>query len=72
MTEQLRIAERLAELKQEQNKGQQALAELLERKVQLEQTLLRIGGAIQVLEELVNASPASGGEATPETETAGD
>jgi chromosome segregation ATPase len=55
MREQLE--ERVSQLKAEQQKGQQMLAELENRQAELRQTLLRISGAIQVLEELL-AGPA--------------
>jgi uncharacterized coiled-coil protein SlyX len=44
---------RINELREEQLKGQQMLAELEGRVAELQQTLLRISGAIQVLEELL-------------------
>lgn len=46
------IAERLAQLKAEFEKGQRRLQELETESTNLKQTLLRISGAIQVLEEL--------------------
>lgn len=49
MREQLQ--RRLAELKAEFETGQKVLAELEQKRATLEQTLLRISGAIQVLEE---------------------
>jgi hypothetical protein len=55
MREQLE--HRVSELRAEQQKGQQMLAELEGRQVELRQTLLRISGAIQVLEEML-AGPA--------------
>jgi ABC-type Fe3+-hydroxamate transport system substrate-binding protein len=51
---------RIAELRDEQNKGQQLLAELDGRAAELRQTLLRISGAIQVLEELIAHDGATG------------
>ena len=51
MREQLE--QRVSELKAEQQKGQQMLAELEGKQAELRQTLLRISGAIQVLEELL-------------------
>jgi prefoldin subunit 5 len=56
MREQLE--QRVSELKAEQQKGQQMLAELEGRQAELRQTLLRISGAIQVLEEVL-AGPAA-------------
>jgi hypothetical protein len=47
------LEQRVSELKAEQQKGQQMLAELEGKQAELRQTLLRISGAIQVLEELL-------------------
>ena len=55
MREQLE--QRVSELRAEQAKGQQVLAELEAKQAELRQTLLRISGAIQVLDELL-AGPA--------------
>ncbi len=52
---------RVAELKAELQKGQQVLAELEARQAELRQTLLRISGAIQVLEELLAGNAAADG-----------
>ena len=49
MKEQLE--KRLQELKSEFEAGQKAMAELQQKRINLENTLLRISGAIQVLEE---------------------
>ena len=51
MREQLE--QRLQQLKAEFETGQKMVAELEQRRANLEQTLLRITGAIQVLEELL-------------------
>jgi hypothetical protein len=48
-----KLEQRVGELKVEQQKGQQMLAELEGKEAELRQTLLRISGAIQVLEELL-------------------
>jgi uncharacterized coiled-coil protein SlyX len=48
---------RLAELRAEQEKGEQMLGELQARQAALRETLLRISGAIQVLEEQLGAPP---------------
>jgi uncharacterized coiled-coil protein SlyX len=61
MQEQLQ--NRLASLREEFATGQKVLAELENRQAELRQTLLRIHGAIQVLEELLQ-SP-SGDAAAP-------
>lgn len=45
------LQHRLAELKAEYEQGQQVLAELEARQRALRDTLLRISGAIQVIEE---------------------
>lgn len=46
---------RLSELRKEFESGQQLLGDLSARQQNVQQTLLRIGGAIQVLEELLFA-----------------
>lgn len=46
-----RLEQRLQELKTEFGKGEQTLKELEEQVAAVRQTLLRISGAIQVLEE---------------------
>jgi hypothetical protein len=48
-----RLAARLADLREDQAAGQAALRELDERRERLVTSLLRIGGAVQVLEELL-------------------
>jgi predicted nuclease with TOPRIM domain len=48
---QQRLRERVTHLKQEFAKGQERLKQLEDDAVALRQTLLRISGAIQVLEE---------------------
>jgi hypothetical protein len=55
-----RLEQRLKALRQEFETGQKMLADLEARRVELQQTLLRIGGAIQVLEELTTDTEASG------------
>lgn len=45
------LEQRLKELRSEFESGQKAFAELEHRQVELESTLMRISGAIQVLEE---------------------
>lgn len=47
-----KIAARLAELRQEFETGQRMLAELDEKREKLRESMLRIAGAIQVLEEM--------------------
>jgi prefoldin subunit 5 len=49
--------DRLAQLKKELEKGQQQLALLEQRKQEVRDTMLRITGAIQVLEELQAPPP---------------
>jgi predicted nucleic acid-binding Zn-ribbon protein len=53
MQEQLQ--QRLASLREEFAAGQKVLAELENRQADLRQTLLRISGAIQVLEEVLQS-----------------
>lgn len=50
------LEERLKSLKTEYEAGQKAMAELDAKQASLQATLLRISGAIQVLEELLNAA----------------
>lgn len=49
------IETRLRELKAEAETGQKMLSDLETRRAELQQTLLRIHGAVQVLEELLAA-----------------
>jgi hypothetical protein len=49
------ITQRLQQLRSEYESGQKMLQDLQARQAELEQTLLRISGAIQVLEELLRA-----------------
>lgn len=59
------VERRVSELKAELHKGQQVLAELEAKEAELRQTLLRISGAIQVLEELLaGAAPQNGAAPT--------
>lgn len=59
--------QRLSELRAEHQKGQQMLAEAEAKAADLRQTLLRITGAIQVLEELLGpgAVPQNGAAPAP-------
>ena len=50
--------QRLRELQQEFESGQQMLADLQEKEAKLQQTLLRISGAMQVLQELLKTNEA--------------
>jgi len=47
------MEQRLAELRAEAEKGQRELEALDHRRQELRDTMLRIGGAIQVLQELI-------------------
>jgi prefoldin subunit 5 len=59
------ITARLDELKQEYSRGQTRLQELEIQMAALRETMLRISGAIQVLEELQSqAEGESGGDAS--------
>lgn len=52
------LTQRLTDLKAEQQAGQKMLADLEAKKAEVRDTLLRISGAIQVLEEeLAKATP---------------
>jgi hypothetical protein len=59
------IERRIAELRAELRKGQEELVALERRRGEVRDTVLRIGGAIQVLEELtsVEAPPGARGKA---------
>jgi hypothetical protein len=54
---QQQLLHRLQALKKEYASGQKVLANLEAQKLKLHETLLRIGGAIQVLEEELARSP---------------
>ena len=53
------MEQRLEELKHEYEAGQKMLADLEQKKMSLDQTMLRISGAIQVLEEMLAADPSA-------------
>jgi hypothetical protein len=53
-----RVRRRLRELRSELSLGESEFQELQRRQGQLRDTLLRISGAIQVLEELTRSEPA--------------
>lgn len=52
-----RLEERLRELRAEFERGQKVLAQLEAEQANLRNSLLRIGGAIQVLEEELGREP---------------
>ncbi len=54
------MKERLAELRAEFEKGQQRLQLLDQQRAEVRDTLLRISGAIQVLEELLRQESQNG------------
>lgn len=51
------VSERLGQLKAEFESGQKVLRDLEIRQQEVRDTLLRIGGAIQVLEEVLKEAP---------------
>ena len=55
------LEQRLSELRAERQKGQHMLAEIEAKQAELQQTLLRISGAIQVLEELLASAARQNG-----------
>ncbi len=62
-----RLEKRLEELKTEFESGQNMLADLDKKRADLQTTLTRISGAIQVLEEeLTNDEEESSGDEVPE------
>lgn len=67
---QEQLEKRVTELEAEYRAGQEMLAELEAKRADLQQTLLRISGAIQVLKELLGAdsdSTVDGAEAPQPT-----
>lgn len=62
MSDQMRA--RLAELRAEYETGQKRLQELMAQEVTVRETMLRISGAIQVLQELIGESPPEPADAT--------
>ncbi|HEX8920354.1 MAG TPA: hypothetical protein VF766_02680 [Pyrinomonadaceae bacterium] len=65
-----RLRNRLEELKREYEFGQNKLRELVAEETELRQTLLRISGAIQVLEEALTQSTKPDEAATSESPAA--
>ena len=57
-----KLQQRLQQLKTEYEAGQKVMADLEAKKANLRDTLLRISGAIQVLEEILSEVPV---ETTP-------
>lgn len=53
------LAKRLAELREEEQRGQQVLAGLENEAAEVRSQLLRISGAIQVLEELTGTDDSA-------------
>jgi uncharacterized coiled-coil protein SlyX len=65
-----RLEQRLAELRADFERGQQTLDQLETQAASVRQTLLRISGAIQVLEEeLGDTGPNASGMSVEEDET---
>lgn len=67
---QEQLEKRVTELEAEYRAGQEMLADLEAKRADLQQTLLRISGAIQVLKEILGAPPDStvnGAEESPPT-----
>jgi len=67
-----KIEDRLAQLAHEYEEGAEQLVELRRREVALRETLLRISGAIQVLQELTEAAPENSGPPSETGPTARD
>lgn len=55
--EEATLTARLVKLREEYESGMQALSDIQRRQDDLRATLLRISGAIQVLEELLGETP---------------
>ncbi len=62
---QEQIQARLADLKKQFEAGQAQMQELERQQAYLRETMLRISGAIQVLEELLAAAPAASAPPAP-------
>lgn len=64
---EIKVRERLAELRAEYDKGQKTLQELESQAASLRTTLLRISGAVQVLQETLGegAGDVSAAESPP-------
>jgi hypothetical protein len=62
------IRQRLDQLKQEYELGETRLRDLTQQEVVLRETLLRISGAIQVLEELTADAPDAPAQVGAETD----
>ena len=67
-----RLEQRLRSLEAEFQAGQEQLANLEARQASLKETMLRISGAIQVLQEVLAASPEPPGSERPELEIASE
>jgi predicted nuclease with TOPRIM domain len=59
-----KLQQRIQSLKSEFEAGQKMLAELEAKQANLRETLLRISGAIQVLEEVLNEIPEENGSSS--------
>jgi predicted nuclease with TOPRIM domain len=68
---QEQLEKRLAELKKEFETGQARLRELETEQAYIRETMLRISGAIQVLEEALGQETEAGEAATAEEPAAG-
>jgi hypothetical protein len=64
------LEQRLSELRAEYESGQKLLADMETRQKDLRQMLLRISGAIQVLEEMLASGPAEADDAAQADDTA--
>lgn len=62
-----KLEKRLAELKQEYESGKKMILELETKQSNLRDTLLRISGAMQILEEALSEKIQESSEISPET-----
>jgi ABC-type transporter Mla subunit MlaD len=65
MKQNQKLEKRLDQLRQEFASGQNQLAELDQKRANLRDTLLRISGAIQVLEETLGEGEGAGEDTIP-------